>query len=267
MFEVACAAHFLEHAFVTSVRLKPKYLVGQSIKMPDFEIAVVGERAPVVCECKSANEAARKYRQQLSRILELASGAIEARGGIPDDARLEIHIAGRRRTPAEILADQIAAWACRASFDETAKFGEVSLCLQRKGTQLTFEERDYVEAQFKISTEPRAIRLREAEIVLTVADLSAKRARALGRLVREAKGQLPTDRSCLIFLETATADMDPGIQASERRLATGDYLNIRGVIIAGSPEAKVVHRTGDELIRKLFPNVPDRPPVISADPG
>jgi hypothetical protein len=255
MFEVACASHFASHSSVRSIRLHPQYQVRGHLKVPDFDMDVLGGIGRVVCECKSANENARRYSQQLDQVMKILSQAIEGHGGLPEDARLEIHIAAPRRSPPKDIANRIAKWlAKRPAFGEINQFGEFSVCVKQKGSGLTFDERDYLQGQFTISDKPQGILSVDADLLLSVASLSDRRATSLGRLLNTAKAQLPPDRPCLIILQTTGSDVNPAIVAAQRRLRDAVYRHVRGLVIEGGGQTKIVHRPGDKLIHALFPD-------------
>ena len=187
MFEVSCAAHFVGSPNIRSIRLKPEYQVRGRMKRPDFEMEVLGEANPVVCECKSANENARRYSQQFARVMKILNQAIARHGGLPADARLEIHITAPRRSPPEDIANRIGKWVLkRPAFGDIGQFREFSACIQQKGSSLTFDEHDYLQGQFTISDEARGILPADADLLLSVADLSGRRARSLGSLLNTA---------------------------------------------------------------------------------
>lgn len=243
MFEAAVADYCLPKA--DGLRFGSEYHIKGKVKRPDFEL--ITKHGIAVCECKSANEAERRYAKRFDRLCKALSDDLKDSGGIANDLRLEIHVHGPFGIDVGQLANQVVKAALQlqaTDIGHVSELGPFLVCLARRSSAPAFKDFGLWQLAMVVGDKPVGIDPENAHqhayLRVTTARVDPPRVKAAGNLIREAKSQLPEDRWGVIFIQAINGAS--ARRAAHLRLGRPEYSHVLACGIDSQDGRQFVYR-------------------------
>lgn len=251
MFEIKVAEWCLSRKLSQGLTLSPEFKIAGGLKYPEFIWHT--ELGDIVCECKSANNFQNKLSVRLHRCADLLKAIYNSKASWPDHLRLDVIFGKGTMNKIErdfkIVVNN--AWDTIQTENGMKELcsGNVSARLSPKANPPEIPSESLIISNVKIGSKPVNVE-NAAHLSLTMSQVHY-RLQAAGRLLRDARSQLPPDKVGIIFLEGV--GYKSVSDKVKELIVTPTYLNIPMVTLWSDRELNVaVYRENQPFDQRLL---------------
>ncbi len=251
IFEIQVADWCLQRAVTHSLEFSPDVSVKGGVKRP--ELLWETTLGKLYVECKRSHEYEADFTKRLSKLGDLCDKEYGRYGSWSAAKRPDIVIDGVARNGIEQRLCEVIERAATAQLTEApeARFseGEVSVILRPRDEPPPTLEGGMRTGRFVVGTEPTQLDEKSAVFTLTMS-LKAHRVRAAGKLLREARTQLPSNGASAVFIDVGTPE---ACQAKVKSLLEQpSYANTPFVAIWSPPTLYAAWRENQPFDNRLL---------------